>query len=113
MNNTLKNQIEKTLALAISEFKNEDETLKFLREFLTAKELEILSKRLSIAYWLSKKRTNENIKTNLKVTNTAILDAKKLLQKSEIKNIMRRIDADVWSDKWSQKIKGLLKKKAL
>lgn len=109
MNLTLKNQIEKSLALALSGFKNEKETLNFLSDFLTKNELETLSKRLGIAYWLAKKRSYENISTNLNVSSATISEANKLLKKENIQNAIKKIDADAWAEKWSSKIKHLLK----
>ncbi|HWA52255.1 MAG TPA: Trp family transcriptional regulator [Patescibacteria group bacterium] len=111
MNPTLKKQIEKTLALTFSDFKNEEETLNFLKSFLTDKELETLSKRLSVLYWLSKKRTQENIKNNLHVTSKFISENENLLNKKEVKEVVKKIDADAWATKWSSRLRELLKTK--
>lgn len=109
MNQTLKKEIEKTLATALLDFKNEEEILNFLKEFLTEKELEVLSKRLSVLYWLSKNRTKENIKNNLKVTSKFISENEKLLENKEIQKVLKKIDADAWATKWSSRLRELLK----
>jgi uncharacterized protein YerC len=109
MNQSLKKEIEKSLAKALKELKDEKEILEFLNNFLTEKELEILSKRLAIIYWLAKKRTVENIENNLKVSKKLVKETSPLLKKKPIQNIIKKIDADVWAEKWSQKIKGLVK----
>lgn len=107
MNLTLENQIKKTLALAISELKNEEEALRFLNEFLSEKEFENLSKRLSVAYWLSKKRSHANIQNNLKVGAVMIMEGNILIKKKIIRDVIKRIDADEWADKWAKRIKKL------
>ncbi len=107
MNPTLKKQIERTLALAINELKNEKEVINFLKDFLTVKELETLSKRFSVAYWLTKKRNYANIQNNLKVSSATIADGRELIKKDSIRKALKRVDADEWADKWSVKIKKL------
>jgi uncharacterized protein YerC len=107
MNHILKKQIERTLALTFTEFKNEKEVANFLKDFLTIKELETLSKRLSVAYWLTKKRNYANIQNNLKVSSATIAVGKDLLKKDSIRKALKRVDADEWADKWSIKIKKL------
>lgn len=108
MNATLKSQIDKTLALALMDFKDENEALTFLKDFLTKREFDVLAKRLAVAYWLTKKRSYENIQNNLKVSSATIAEGNRLLKKSGVKSIIRKIDADEWANKWSTKIKGLL-----
>lgn len=108
MNATLKKQIEKTLALVFCQFKNEKEAYDFLSEFLTPKEMEILSRRLSILYWLSKKRNYANISNNLKVSSATIAEGKEMMKKRNIKEALKRIDADIWAEKWSKRIKSLV-----
>ncbi|SRR5258708_2868018 len=108
MNSTLKNQIEKTLALAISDFKNQDEAFEFLKDFFTASELTTFAKRLSIAYWLSKKRSYENIKTNLKVSSATISQVGSMIEKSGFKKAVKKLEADEWATTWAKKIKGII-----
>lgn len=109
MNATLKNQIEKTLGIALSDFANEDDALEFFREFLTKKEFIVLSKRLSVVYYLSKKRNYANIQNNLKVSSATVAEARELVKKSAIRKVIKKIDADIWATTWSSRIKGLLK----
>ncbi len=110
MNSTLENQIKKTLALALSDFKNEKEVLEFLTDFLTEKEFITLAKRLSVAYWLSKSRSYENIKTNLGVSSATIAEIKTQANKGGIKYAIKKVDADIWATKWSEKIRSLQKR---
>ncbi|SRR5258705_1914408 len=108
MNGTLKKQIEKNLGLVLSDFKNENEAIEFLKSFLSESEFVNLTKRLSVAYWLANKRSYENIKTNLKVSSATIAEAKNLLKKNEIKHAIKKLDASKWADKWSEKISKML-----
>ena len=108
MNSTLKNQIEKTFALTISEFKNEDEAYEFLKDFLTESEFTAFAKRLSIAYWLTKKRSYENINTNLKVSSATISQVKTMMKKTGFKKAVKKLEADEWATKWTKKIKSII-----
>lgn len=110
MNDTLKKEIKKTLGKLLADFKNEKEAFEFLKGFLTPKEFENLAKRLSVAYWLSKKRSYENIQTNLKVSSATIADAKTLLKKKEVQYALKKLDADEWAEKWSEKLKKIISK---
>src|ERR1700690_663019 len=109
MNSTLKGQIKKTLALALSDLKNENEAIEFLNDFLSEKEFETFAKRLSVAYWLDKKRSYENIKTNLGVSSATIAEIKTSMKKNGFKKALKKIDADAWATRWSQKIRDLTK----
>jgi uncharacterized protein YerC len=107
MNGTLKKQIKKSLALALSDIKNTDETFKFLEDFLTEKEFENLAKRLSVAYWLTKKRNYANIQNNLNVSTRTIAEGRELLKRDSIKKAVKNLDADEWAEKWSSQLRKL------
>ena len=108
MNSTLKNQIKKSLVLALLDFKDEKECLEFLEDFLTENELETLSKRLAVAYWLSKSRNYKNIQENLKVSSATVAEISSMSQKKGFKNAIKKIEADEWADKWTKKIKKII-----
>jgi uncharacterized protein YerC len=107
MNSTLEKQIKKTLALVLSDFKNGNEALEFLEDFFTEKEFETFAKRFSVGYWLSKKRSYENIKTNLGVSSATIAEIKTSTKKPGFKYALKKIEADEWATKWSKKIRDL------
>ena len=109
MNSILKNQIEKSFALVISDFKDEKEANNFLTDFLSPREFEILSKRLAIAYWLTKKRNYANIQNNLRASSKTIAETLPLLKKASIQKAIKNLDADEWATKWSQKLTNLIK----
>ena len=107
MNDTLKRQIQKTLSEAVAEFKNSNEAYNFLNDFLTPFEFESLAKRLSVAYWLTKKRSYENIKTNLKVSSATIAEVNNLMKKKNFNIAIKKLAADEWAEKWAKKLKRL------
>ncbi len=108
MNQTLKNQLEKTLIETISNLSKEDLAV-FLKDFLTESELESFSKRLSVAYWLRKKRSYENIQTNLKVSTRTIAQIQNLMKKEGFQKALKDMEAEEWANIWSEKIKGIVK----
>ncbi len=108
MNQTLKKQLEKTLIETISNL-NKDDLNIFLKDFLTDSELESFSKRLSVAYWLRKKRSYENIQNNLKVSTRTIAQIQNLMKKNGFQKALKEMEAEEWANKWSKKIKGIVK----
>lgn len=107
MNETLKKQLEKTFAQTIADLNNQEEAQIFLKDFLTEGELETLSKRLSVAYWLTKKRSYANIQTNLKVSSSTISEINSMKKKEGFKLALKKIEADEWATKWSTKLRSL------
>ncbi len=108
MNETLKTRLQKTFAHIFSDFKTETETFNFLQDFLTAKEFEVLAKRLSVGYWLIKKRSYANIQTNLKVSSATIAEVQALLKKPSFKQALKKLEAEEWADEKSLQIRRLL-----
>lgn len=109
INSTLNKQITKTLANALSDFKNPEEILIFLKDFFSTKELETYSKRLAVAYWLKKKRNYKNIKTNLKVSSATIATIHEQMKTDGYKLALKTIEAEEWANQWAEKIKKFVK----
>ncbi|MFV1916917.1 MAG: YerC/YecD family TrpR-related protein [Patescibacteria group bacterium] len=105
INPSLKNQITRTLAQAISDIKTLEEANTFLEDFLTYSELEALSKRLAIAYWLKKGRSYSNIKTNLKVSSATVATVQSMMGSEGLQLALKKIEAEEWANKWAEKIK--------
>ena len=61
MNPTLKKEIVKTFFQTLTDLKDQGKLEIFIRDFLTEEEMNQLTKRLAIIYWLRKKRDEENI----------------------------------------------------
>ncbi len=111
INTILKKQIEKTFVQTVVDFKNIKETEKFLRDFFTSSEFEIFAKRIAVGYWLKKKRSYGNIKENLKVSSATIAQISELSKKKGFQLAIKKIEAEEWATKWSEKIKNLGKRK--
>lgn len=110
LNPSLKNQLIKTFAQTLADFKNPDEVQAFLNDFFNESELETFAKRLSIAYWLKKGRSYENIKTNLKVSSATIATIEKLSRKPGFSLAIKKMEADEWANVWAEKIQKFIKK---
>lgn len=106
----MKKQLIKTFAQTLVDFKNRDEIHSFLTDFLNDSELETFAKRLSVAYWLKKGRSYENIKTNLKVSSATIATIEKLLEKPGFILALKKMEAEEWANIWAEKIQKFIKK---
>jgi len=109
MNATLEKAIRKTFAQALTDFKDPAEMEKFLESFFIGAELITYAKRLSIAYWLSKGRSYENIKTNLKASSATIAQVRVLTNKDGVKLALKKMEAEEWANEWAEKIKKFIK----
>ena len=79
----------------------------FLTDFFDEEELEKYIKRISIVYWLSKGRDEENIKRNLQASLKEIIESQRLLKKERVKLALKKIEDEEWANVWSDKIKKL------
>ncbi len=109
LNKSLKNQIKKTFAQVVADIKDLKESDIFLNDFLTDAEYETFAKRLAISYWLRKKRSYSNIKNNLKVSSATIAESSSNLNKPGIELAMKKLEAEEWANKWSEKIKKVIR----
>ncbi len=110
LNISFKNQIIKTFGQTLTDLKNTDEMNKFLVDFFNDSELETFAKRLSIAYYLKKGRSYENIKTNLKVSSATIATIEKLSKKPGFTLAIKKMEAEEWANVWAKKIQKFIKK---
>ena len=109
LNGSLKNQLIKTFAQTLIDFKDTEEMHKFLVDFFNENELETFAKRLSIAYWLRKKRSYVNIKTNLKVSSATVATIEKLTRKPGFLLALKKMEAEEWANVWIERIKKFTK----
>lgn len=107
---SLKNQVIKTLAQTLTDFKDIDEAYTFLQDFFNESELETFAKRLSIAYWLKKGRSYTNIKQNLKVSSATIASIQASMDKPGIKLAIKKLEAEEWANVWAEKIRKFVRK---
>jgi len=109
INPSLENQIVKTLAQTLSDFKEVNETSIFLKDFLSKRELDMLSKRLAISYWLKKGRTYTNIMNNLKVSSATIAQVSENMKTKGYQDALKKIEAEEWANVWAKKIRKFVK----
>jgi len=105
--NALQKEIVNTFFQTLEDIKTKKDFAVFFKDFLTEKELEAYAKRLAIAYWLKKKRSHENIKTNLKVSKNVIASVEKQLDSEGYKLALKKMDAEDWANTWNSRIKKL------
>lgn len=103
----LQKELNNTFFQTLEDIRTKEHFEIFLNDFLTPEELHMFVKRLGIAYWLKKKRTYENIKTNLHVTTSEIKAVEKKLNTKGIKLALKYLEATEWANVWSEKIKKL------
>lgn len=109
MNQSLKRQLLKTFSQMIADLKNPKEIETFLTDFFDEKELEKYIKRISIAYWLKKGRSKENISTNLKGSPLDLKVAEKFLKTGGGKLALKKIEAEEWATVWTERIKKVVR----
>ncbi len=103
----LQKEIISTFFQTLEDLKTKKNLSVFFNDLLTSDELEILTKRLAIAYWLHKKRDYKNIKTNLKVTTKEIKEVEEKLNSKGYKLALKYMEAEEWSNKWAEIFKKL------
>ena len=92
----------------VADIKSPEEAKIVFGELLSNTESTAIVKRLAIGYWLTKKRSYENIKTNLKVSSATIAAMQNELKKDGWKLAMKKMVAEEWATKWEEKIKIFL-----
>jgi TrpR-related protein YerC/YecD len=105
LNPIFKKELQRTLAQAICDLKDVDETEMFLTDFFAESEYEAFAKRLAIAYWLKKGRTYQNIKENLKVSSATVASVEKDMKKPGFALLLKKVEAEEWASKWAERIK--------
>lgn len=108
--NSLQKEVRKTFFQTLEDLKTKDNFETFLNDFLTENEIDTLTKRLAVAYWIKKGRDDENIKTNLKALQKEISNVKIKLNSKGYKLAIKLIEAEEWANKWSENFKKLLNK---
>ncbi len=110
VNLTLEKQVRKMWWQLVADIKNPEEAEKILGGLLSDTELAAISKRLAVGYWLTKNRSYENIKENLKVSSATIATVQQDLKKPGWKAAITKVEAEEWATKWEAKIKKLFDK---
>ena len=111
INPNLEKQILRMWYQLTADIKTPEEAEKIFDGLFSKTELITIAKRLGVGYWLSKARSYENIKQNLKVSSATIASVQQDLKKGGWKEAIKKITADEWASVWEEKIKNLFKKR--
>jgi len=103
----LKKQIEKMWYQLVVDIKTPQDAEVILGGLLSETELEAVTKRLAVGYWLSNGRSYENIRENLKVSSATIAAIAQELKKPEWTSALQRVKAEEWATKWETRINKL------
>lgn len=109
VNKALEKELFQTFYQVIVDIKNPKEAEEFFADLLGKEQLVTVVKRLAVAYWLVKGRTVTNIRENLAVSSATIETIKRQTNSPGIKLAIKKMEAEEWANKWSQKIRGLIK----
>jgi uncharacterized protein YerC len=109
INKNLEGQIYKLLYQAIADINNPKEAEEFLKDFLTKIELEVLAKRLGVAYYLKQNQDYNLIRKNLAISSTTVAAIKNQMKKKGFQLALKKIEAEEWATKWAQKIREIMK----
>jgi uncharacterized protein YerC len=111
INKALDKQLARSLYQLIADIKSPEEAEQIFSSILSDTELTTVIKRLAVAYWLTKKRSYEIIKENLKVSSATIATIQTDLKKPGWQTAIKKVLAEEWATKWEAKINGLLGRK--
>lgn len=112
VNQNLKRQIHRLLYQVVADLKNSAETQIFLNDFLSKEELEVVTRRLAVAYFINKGKSYGEIKNLLNVSSTTIASiAPQIEKRPGYQLALKKIQAEEWAQNWANKIGGLLKRK--
>jgi len=105
----LEKQIYQLFYQVIADINNPKEAEKFLKDFLTKTELEVLTKRLGAAYYLKQNQDYNLIRKNLAISSTTIATIKNQMKKKGFQLALKKIETEEWARKWAQKIGKIMK----
>lgn len=109
---SIEKKIYKSLYQVIADLKKPNEVEKFLEDVLSETERTVLAKRLGIAYYLSKNKSYEAIRQDLKVSSATIASVQKWLEKGGegLQLAIKAIEADEWAGEMAEKVSLSFKK---
>ena len=107
MNVSLKKQITKEFIQTVSDLAKINKLETFFGDLLGEKDFEKIVKKLAIAYWIIKKRDDQNIKNNLEVSEKEIAEIRGKLNLKGVKLALKYLTAEEWANVWSEKIKEI------
>ena len=110
VNSTLEKQVLNMWHQLVVDIKSLDEAEKIMGSLLSETEVTAITKRLAVGYWLTKSRSYENIKENLKVSSATIAAVQQETKKPGWKLAMQKVMAEEWASQIEGKLKSIFKK---
>ena len=107
VNKILDKQLQQMWYQMVADIKNPQEAREIFSDLLSETELTTVIKRLATGYWLTKKRSYEVIRDNLKVSSASIATIQKDLKNPGWQVAIKKVLAEEWATKWEEKIKKL------
>ena len=109
----LEQEIKRMFAQVVADLASKEKALIFLQDFLSETEFMALSKRLAIVLYLTKDKSYEEIKKELKVSSATIASVQNALDTKSpgFELASQYLKAEEWASKWTEKITGLFGKK--
>jgi uncharacterized protein YerC len=110
LNKTLERQMMEVWLQLLCDVRDTREMKTILTDLMTESEILAMAKRLSIAVYLDKGRSYEDIKNNLKVSSATIASVAETMGNPGMTEAINRVKADQWADEWSVKLSDVLSK---
>jgi uncharacterized protein YerC len=104
-------QFCRSLAQIITDIRKTSEAEQFLKDFLTDSELELLTRRLGVAYFLDQNQRYQHIKNNLGVSSATIANIAEQIKKPGLQIALTKVKAEEWATRWAKKISQTLGKR--
>lgn len=110
VNQNLKKQIHQLLYQVVTDIKTPDEAKILLEDFLSKEELEVVTRRLAVAYFVNRGKSYGEIKNLLNISSTTIASiAPQIEKRPGYQLALKKIKAEEWAQNWADKISGFLK----
>ena len=112
INKQIEKRIFKSLYQVLADLRKPDEVKKFFNDVLSETEQIVLAKRLGIAWYLTKNKSYESIRQDLKVSSATIATIQGWLEKdgAGLKLAIKAIEADEWAGEMAAKVSASVKK---
>lgn len=110
INQNLDEQIKKIFYGLIADIKSEKEARLILSDLFSETELNNAIDRLSVAIYLDKARSPEQINKQLSIPLETITEVKGKLGNEGLLLSLQKIKSEIWAENWSRKINGFIKK---
>lgn len=109
LNRHIEKQVLAALSQVFCDTKDPEEVAVILTDLLSKDEYMVIAKRLAIAIFLDKGRSYENIGRTLKVSSATVAKVAEMKGNQGMQLALRKVKAEEWAQRWTTKLKRLLK----